>query len=339
MSSKLKRSPRIWKLAADLGLKPKADALTDIVGFCKRRVRSFLAEFPCGTLSDLLTFAAAKLDTYFIEIRTEEELRAVKQQFLDLGEIEFANLEDQLGPDVYAITFRRIAPRSDDRQFVSVIDCRGQKAWRSYFSKWHELAHLLTLTPQMRLKFCRTNCVAGQKDPEEAAMDVIAGAVGFLPDLVRQHAKGNISFEKIQELRAKLCPEASVQASLIGFTQSWPTPSLLLQADMAFRKQEKADAAQQSFGFKERPEPALRAVNITSNDAARELGLEVFRNMRAPKESVIHKVFSDVAASLKAVEDLGWWEASDGTSLPDRRVVVEARRFGADVFALITPTD
>lgn len=46
-----------------------------------------------------------------------------------------------------------------------------------------------------------------------------------------------------------------------------------------------------------------------------------------------------LAVSLKAVEDLGWWEASDGTRLPDRRVVVEARRFGVDVFALITPTD
>ncbi len=84
---------------------------------------------------------------------------------------------------------------------MSIIDCRGEKSWRNYFSKWHELAHLLTLTPQTRFKFCRTHCVAEQKDPEEAAMDVIAGAVGFLPDLIREHASGDISFDKVFQLR------------------------------------------------------------------------------------------------------------------------------------------
>ena len=65
-------------------------------------------------------------------------------------------------------------------------------------------------------------------------------------------------------------------------------------------------------------------------------GLEIFRNMRVPKKSVIYKVFSGEANYLEAIENLGWWEASDGTRLPLRRVLVEARRFGTDVHALLT---
>lgn len=337
MAAKLKHAPQIWTLATDLGLKPKDNALSEIVRLCLKRIRGFLAEFPCNTLTELTEVAAAKLDTRFIEIRSDQELERVREQFLSQGEIEFADLDHQLGPDVYAITFRLIQPKKYDRYFVSLIDCRGRKAWRCYFSKWHELAHLLTLTPQMRLKFCRTHCIADQKDPEEAAMDVIAGAVGFLPDLVHRHARGTISFEKIQELRATICPEASFQASLIGLVQSWPTPALLIQPALALRKHERVGASQYSFGFKEKPEPVLRAVNVTRNESAKELGLDIFRNMRVPKKSVIYKVFSGEENYLEAIEDLGWWEASDGTHLPVRRVLVEARRFATDVHALLTP--
>lgn len=336
MRSRLRQSPQVWKLAADLGLKPTDNALTDIVRMCVKRVRAFWAEFPCATLSELCDVVAAKVDTRFIEIQTDRQLLQVKKEFLDQGEIEFANLEGQLGPDVYAITFRLLKPAKLDRRFVSVIDCRGSKAWRCYFSKWHELAHLLTLTPQMRLKFCRTHCVAEQKDPEEAAMDVIAGAVGFLPDLVQRHARGAISFEKIAELRATLCPEASLQASLIGLVQSWPTAALLIQPALAVRKREQASNSQGSFGFNEKPEPVLRAVSILSNESARNLSLVIFRNMRIPKRSVIHEVYSNGTNELRAIEDLAWWESSEGGGLPSRRVLVQAARYGNEVYALIS---
>lgn len=339
MSSKLKQSPQIWKLAHDLGLKPKYDALAEIVELCIKRVGSFFDEFNPTTLSDLLGVVAAKLDTHFIEIHDDSELEKVKGEFLERGEVSFANLEDQLSPEVFAITFRLLARRRDDRQFVSIIDCRGEKAWRSYFSKWHELAHLLTLTPQMRLKFCRTHCVADQKDPEEAAMDVIAGTVGFFSGLVARYSTGEISFERIRELRTALCPEASVQASLIGFTKSWRAPVLLIQVGLGLRKREKANISQASFGFREMPQPVLRALNITSNDAARETSLQIHRNMRVPKDSVIRRVWSEGADHLRAIENLSSWQASDGTSLPDRAVHVEAQRFGIDIYALVTLGD
>lgn len=339
MSPKLKQAPQIWKLAQDLGLKSNYDALADIVEFCKKRVLSFVDEFKPSTLTDLLSVVAAKLDTHFIEIHDDSELEKVKREFLARGEISFANLEDQFASDVFAITFRLLAPRKGDRQFVSIIDCRGQKAWRSYFSKWHELAHLLTLTPQMRLRFCRTHCLADQKDPEEAAMDVIAGVIGFFPALVAEHSSGEISFEKIRAIRNELCPEASFQASLIGFATNWCSPALLIQVGLGLRKREKANVAQTSFGFREKPQPVLRALNVTSNEAAREMGLQIHRNMRVPKDSVIQRVWSENADHLTAIENLSSWEASDGTCLPTFAVRVEAKRFGPDTYALISPVN
>lgn len=339
MSPKLKQSPQVWKLASDLGLNPKYDALADIVEFARKKVRAFYEEFTPATLSDLLTVAAAKLDTFFIEIHDDSQLEDVKREFLDRGEVSFANLEDQLAPDVFAITFRLLRPRTGDRQFVSIIDCRGTKAWRCYFSKWHELAHLLTLTPQTRLKFCRTHSVANQKDPEEAAMDVIAGVVGFFSELAIKHSQGLISFQRIRQLRDDLCPDASLQASLIGFSKAWPSPVLLIQVGMGVRQREKLTSYQGSFEFKNTPQPALRALNVTSNDAAREIGFDIYRNMRVPKNSVICPVFSGTAHHLEAFEDLAAWETSDGSALPTRPIRVEAEQYGPDTYVLVTPVD
>jgi hypothetical protein len=120
------------------------------------------------------------------------------------------------------IVWKILKPRKGERQFISIIDCRGEKAVRSYYSKWHELAHLLTLTDQRRFKFCRTHSALVKKDPEEALMEKIAGHLGYLSDLVSRHAKGPISFEKIADIRTTLCPESSVYASIIRMTKSWP---------------------------------------------------------------------------------------------------------------------
>lgn len=339
MSPQLKRNPQIWRLASDLGLKPKSDPLTAVVEYCLSRVKSILRGITYRTLSEALSIVATMLDTEFVDIHDDEELRRVKQEFLRKGETGFARLAEDLGPQVYAITYKRIARRKWERKFISVIDCRGEKRWRAYFSKWHEIAHLLTLTRQMRLKFCRTHVEADHKDPEEALMDVVAGTIGFFPELVAEYANGEPSFDKIRTLRDELCPNASFQASLIGFVQCWPSPCLLIQAGLGLRKVEKKELAQQSFGFKENPVPVLRALHVTSSQSARDSGLIIFRNMRVPKRSVIYRVAADGAGYLEAEENFSWWEASNGTRLPEQKVLVKAKSSWDGVQALIIPLD
>src|SRR5947208_3323985 len=213
MSSRLKSSVNIWKLASDLGLNPKDDAVREVVAHCKKQVIEILKD--CQDFNKLLDFIAATVGTVFEEIYDDSDLLRVKSKYLKAGESGFATLENELHDDVFGITFKRLHAEMWEKQYVSVIDCRGDKAARCYFTKWHEIAHLLTLTPQLRLCFRRTHVVSA-KDPEETLMDIIAGELGFLPELIRDRVHRPISFEEIQRLHDELCPDASFQSSIIG---------------------------------------------------------------------------------------------------------------------------
>ena len=323
----LKHRYEIHTLAGDLGIENSSDPVRAILRLCERRTHAILRDYPeCNTLAKLLEVMEARLDTEFVEVRTDDELRQVQERYSLKGETALVCLHDELADDVYGITFRRTSRKSWERQFVSIIDCRGEKQFRSYFTKWHELGHLLVLTDQRRLKFLRTHAaVAEFKDPEEALVDIIAGRVGFLARLVRAVAKGRASFEAVEDVRLELCPEASKESAVIGIAAAWPTPCLVLRAGMATKKGERAVAAQAGFEFHPAPQPALRAVSAKPNDAARGTDLAVFPNMRVPERSIIHKVFIGELYDGEADEDLSWWATSGGQQLPALAVRVGAQ--------------
>ena len=175
------------------------------------------------------------------------------------------------------------------------------------------------------------------KDPEEALMDVIAGELGFFDEIVRPHVASIPSFEAIDELRSSLCPEASVQASLMGLIRAWDKPCLLVEAEMALRKRDARRVGQEAFDFLDTPAQTLRAVRVTQNEAAHNSGLFIPRNMRVPEQSVIARVLLHGLSKLDAREDLSWWSSSDGKTLPAFPVFVTARRAGSRAQALITP--
>lgn len=207
----------------------------------------------------------------------------------------------------------------------------------AYFTKWHELGHLLILTDQLRLEFRRTHLHLDNRDPEERLVDLLAGEFGFFIDLVRPHAKGMISFDKIESIRDALCPKASQQAALIGIARVWPTPCTLVRAEHALRRQDQRSSLQSSFGFTDPPQPCPRAVKSSPNEAAREAGLIIYPNMRIPEGSVIAEVFEAGSGQGVRTEDLGSWTSSDGTTLAAHSVRVEARWARGGVDALLAP--
>ena len=335
---KLNQSPQIRKLAQDLGLKPSTDVVSQILGYCDKKIKMFLRDYPdCETLTELLELLSNKLMTTFEIPRSNEDLEQVTQKYLSKGQKYFTRLGDELSDEVYGVTFKLFHREDWESQFVSVIDGRGEKEPRCYFTKWHEIAHLLVLTNQMRLSFRRTHCPSNLKDPEETLMDIIAGHFGFYPKMILPHTKENISFEKIQKLQHDLCPEASNQASLIGFVAAWPKPCLLISAKMGFRSDEMKQKHKQSFEFGSNPQPFLRAVRVSPNDEAKKAGLRIWQNMRIPEKSVIYRVFANNIAADESEEDLSWWESSDGRKLPRLSVQVMAKSYGDVVQALISP--
>lgn len=323
---------QIFKLAKDLKLRPGNDPVKAIFDHCESQIKNFLADMDeCASLSEMLDWVASKLGTTFRIIRNDTGLSAVKEEFLGEGEKCFANLSKDLSPTVFGITYRRLNAQPWAPKFVSVIDCRGDKAARSYFTKWHEIAHLLTLTQQLRLVFRRTHNSISGEDPEERLMDRIAGRFGFYSPVFHKLVQSRVSFFEIERLRSELCPESSSQAAIINFVKYWPSPCIFVKAEMEFNNREKRQLAQGSFDFLDQPQPVLRATWATANEKAQEIGFRLFENMRVPETSVIVRTHQN-GGSNEAVEDMCWWAGR-----PAQPIRVEARLVGGAVEALITP--
>lgn len=333
MARKRQISLQLFKLAEDLGLKASNDPVEAVIAHCDNRIADFMSEMgDCPSLSEMLKWVAAKVDTIFEQVTDDDELQIIKAKYFKKGEKGFANLENELSDEVFGITYRRQNRFTWEPLFVSLIDTRGEKAARSYFTKWHEIAHLLTLTEQMRLVFRRTHSEYGEQDPEEKLMDVIAGRFGFYGPIFHKFINAEISFEEIERLRRELCPEASLQASLISFTKYWPSPCLHIRAELGFNKSQKQQLQQNHFDFIDTPEAVLRAASVSVNEAARDIRFQLFENMRVPTSSVLQNIYSERLSYGEGVEDLGHW--TDGDSIP---VKIKARFRDDCVEALIIP--
>ncbi len=330
MPPQLKSYHQIRKLALDLGLKVTGNPVDHILRYCERKVKKILKEFPdCKTLPGMLDLVANKVGTIFEIIETDEDLQRIKKKYVEKGEKIFVRLEEDLEGEVYGITYKRTSRNDWEPRFVSVIDCRGEKGWRAYFTKWHEIAHLMVLTDQMRLSFKRTQAHTAVLDPEEKLMDVIAGKFGFYAPIISPHAKGDISFDEIEKLRAECCPEASLVSSQINIVKVWPQPCVLVHGERAVKRRQSVGRGIEI--------PVLRAIHISYSLSAKELGITIFENMRIPKQSVIYRVFMDKIEYDEAEENLAWWETSDGTRLMDCPVRVKAKYSHDSVDALIIP--
>lgn len=337
MAARLNQSTKIWRLAKDLGIRTVSDPVSDILNLCEKRIKKLLTEATdCQSLSGFLGWVAGNLETSFEEIRSDSDLANIKRKYLSLGEKIFATLEQEFSDGVLGITFRRSHRESWEPQYVSVIDCRGGNAVRAYYTKWHEVAHLLILTDQSRLCFKRTQHLSDQ-DPEEVVIDLIAGKFGFYPPFIRPHINGEISFEQIEALRQSLCPEASNLSSLLGFVKAWPEPCLLVLCQEALKKAERRRNLQPGFDFIDLPVPSLRAVKVTINEPAKKKGISIFPNMRVPERSIIHRVHNGETDYAEALEDLSWWTTSSGDVLPKQQIMVKAKVLWGDTYALIIP--
>jgi hypothetical protein len=342
MSQSLRASPELSKLAKNLGIQNRVDPVDGILGFCDQRVSEMMQDFPdCETPAAMLDCVAAKAGIFFEEVYSDDDVCRLIDKYVVMGEMGFVILDEELSDETYGITIRRQNREGWEPLFVSVIDCREDKAARAYYTKWHEIAHVLTLTDDAQISFKRTHASTNTGDPEERMMDLIAARLGFHPALTAKfmHAYEEISFEVVDELRAQLCPSASRQAALINFSRFWPTPCILIRAAMGLKKQQEAQLEQQYFFFHEPPKEALRAVSVTGNDAAREMKFTIYPNWRVPERSVIFQVYSENIGYAEALENLDWWESSGGKHLSSCRVKVQARRSGNTVDALITPLD
>lgn len=328
---------KIWEIASALRLPSSGSPADAILAFCEARAAAMLIDFPdCATPSEMLNIMEATLGTTFELVRSDDELLALQRRYVQAGEWGFAALDKELDGDVYGVTYRKMTARTGERSFVSVIDCRGDKGLRSYFTKWHEIGHLLILTDQQRSTYKRTHARASSKDPEETLVDLIAGHMGFFPKFLLPEIRTDVTFAEVDRIRDKLCPEASLLSSAIAFAKHHGQPCVLIDAKLAFKKDEEADLLQGSLGFYDPPVPKLRVQSVVPSHSARQQGLYIPKNYRVPESSVIHVVHNGQQDQAAAVECLSLWQSSDGKCLGPKAIQIEVRKSFDSVLALIS---
>jgi len=172
-------------MAAELGLSWKLNPVGEIVNYCLAKIREWINEAPpIHTIGELERLVCARLQLSFEEFWSDSQLQELVARYTRLGDPAFQGLLDDFDDATFATLMRRKAVTASAADvYVAVIDCRGPKGNRRFFSRWHEIAHLLTMRRQLELPYHRST----DKPPLERLMDHIAGEIGFFPPLFFQH--------------------------------------------------------------------------------------------------------------------------------------------------------
>jgi len=345
--SRWEQAPEISDLAGELGVGGAAP-VGGILDHCRRRIDGWVAEAGGVTSIDALeTLVTQRLQMVFEEIRADEDFDRLTQVYArEKREFVFATMrskfDDAANPTFGALIMRRNATAESPDRYVAVIDCRGYKSARRFFTRWHEIAHRLT-----------THADGGdtepgyrsEHDPLERMMDEIAGHVGFYGPIFdptfRQASEGKplLTFGTVEAIIGGSFPTASFQATLFACARRMTTPVIYLEAALAHKKDVKRKMATPSMFGDDPPPGELRAVKVIPNTAAQKDGFTIPTNMRVPADSEIHGLFdAEPQTSGEDNEDMSQWE-SKGKPLDARAVVVEGRKVADRVIAIVQPVE
>jgi hypothetical protein len=346
--NRLNRHYEIHELAAAVGLGHPRDPVGAIRDFCVEKVRRTAAA--AGGISGIEALEqrlCRELNAEMIPVWQDSDLPAISARFAGEGDPVFLCLAGQFDEQTYATLIRRNKPdRHGQARFVAVIDCRGRKAPRRFFSRWHELAHLLTRPPGPEAPLHRsTACQA----PTERLMDLIAADIGFYDPLFRPVfqeelvREGRLRFPVIERVRQRFCAEASFQATMSACVTRLEAPLIFLEAGFGFTKAEEDQFDREPVPSR-RPKPSLRVLKVIRNDAARRAGFHIPLNMKVPDTSLLHALYfhrgeGGPAVATEAIEDLRSWKHADGSALPARKISLQGRPLKHALLALVQLTN
>lgn len=346
----LNKDPHIVRLAGELGLPKTGNCLKHIREYALEKVEGILSSFPVSNFDDLRRIVANRLSLKVEWINSDEDIERIVNEYSDFHSALSQQLRHEFSElTTEGITLEREGWDEVKHQYLSVIDARGARQYRAYFTTWHEITHLLVHPAQKEFPgFRRTpSKKVINKDPIESLVDHISGHVAFYapffgPVVSSEFEKFNgITFEAIENAKHKMVPEASLFATAIQSINHYDKPAILIKVDLGLKKAEERRllSQQQSFDFaKPNINPKLRAETLIENTAAKKnRTFEIRKNMRVPIKSVLSQIFENPTENkLTAVEDQDWWETSKSGFLSTHPIHVEAIRRGRFVYGLIT---
>ena len=350
MKNSLSNKPEIIGLANYHQVSTRGNCVENLRNFALNKVEQFLAIHPIKADSiDVFTKVVCdKLSVKVEFIDMDDDIYRISKEYRNFNTALASILADEfVRGDTEGITLRASNYVEGLRKFLAIIDRRGERRSRAYFTTWHEIVHLLLPTRDQEVETVRRtpNQEAKKKDPIESVIDHVAGYLAiyepiFKPVLLAKVKELGFSFEAIEQARDLCLPEASLLATLIRSINFFSFPILLLQLDLKLTKGEEklANSPQLGFDFFEHPvEPKLRISRLIRNENAKAGYFNIQENMRIPKNSALSMTYyNEKDATYQAEENQGLWETSKNGALSELSIRVQAAKRGQYVYGLIT---
>lgn len=220
----------IIELAISLGV-TDPDPEAGIVRHCLDRVETWVRENGgVQSIGELESLILARLHMVIEEINQDGDFARLSETYA-INDPIFACLKPLFEDDVFGalIQRRNVSPEASDK-VVAVIDGRGPKASRRYFTRWHEIAHRLTTHADLPKVLFRSG-----ESPVEKLVDEVASQVGFyrpLLDRALLEANGQpFSIQKISAVAKRFSP-ASFKATLLACVKAHREPITFVEFGM-----------------------------------------------------------------------------------------------------------
>ncbi|MCL4873558.1 hypothetical protein KJ039_05710 [bacterium] len=344
-SERLAYDQVIRTVAKRLGIPLRGNIENAIIEYCKKEVDKLLASrVHPKNLIDLLNYVATSLGIIVKEIHKDKDLDELEQEIPPEREPIIGRLKKELNDQTDALILERKNRHPWEQPYLAVINCRGSHSLKKYFSKWHEIVHLLLDGKQLRFAFRRTPSL--KREPEEILVDRVAAVLAHHPAYLEPAleeenlSNGKLSFEMIDRIRKKLAPEASRLSTTIACIKKTKEPICFLRARLGFKKdEERLLFAMEHEVIKEKFAPVmkLRIREATSSLKLEELEIRFHKNMEIPTTSIISKAFDgNDYESYTGAELLQTWTTSKG-SIGYGKIEIEAKRIPSlnEVWAII----
>lgn len=341
-SERLAYQRELIAAAKRLGIPARGDIERSLIRHATETIRTWIAAH--GTpknLSDLLRNVATSLCIEIVEIHSDSDIKALYKRIPPTREPVLARLAAELDDSTDAVILQRQNRADWEMPYLAIINCRGWHHSRRYFSKWHEVIHLLLDGRQLRFAFRKR--AAKRKHPEEVLVDKIAGEVAFHPDLfgpafqAELEVAGRLTFEVVERVRAKIAPDASRESALYACVRHCPEPLVFLKGRLLYKNSERRqlDNRLRALNLVDLPQSKLRVLSSSGNDAATRLGIRFHENMQVPETSLVSRAFNGPKDRVEGRESLDIWQTSSGGPIGHGRLNIEARRRGDEVWCLV----
>jgi hypothetical protein len=152
----LSAQPKIQSLANTLRIKAE-DPVAGIRDYCAKRIRTLI----CGAghsvkdIRQLQNLVSERLNLTVHEIWSDADLQNAINSHVTTDSV-FAYLPSDLDINTYGVLIRLNRRIGKEHTWAAIVDCRGDKRHRRFFTTWHEIVHCITAADQYELPFHRT---------------------------------------------------------------------------------------------------------------------------------------------------------------------------------------